>query len=158
MFNPVSLFIGLRYTRAKRRNHYISFISLTSMIGIALGIAVLITVLSVMNGFDQQIRKQIFSMAQQLSIGHMSGSFQNWPALANDLKKNEPEVIASSPFVAKEGLLNAQGKVQAAYVFGVIPEQYPEVSAVKDKIVAGTWESLKPKQFNIVLGAGLAQT
>ena len=73
MFRPIALYIGLRYTRAKKRNHFISFISLTSMIGIALGVMVLITVLSVMNGFDNEIRNRIFSMATQVAITSTNG-------------------------------------------------------------------------------------
>src|SRR5579871_374079 len=111
MFRPAALFIGLRYTRAKRRNHFISFISLVSMIGIALGISVLITVLSVMNGFDKEIKKRVFSMVPPITVSSEVGYIANWRALQKILTKL-PEIILSAPYVSGEVLMTAGSTVQ----------------------------------------------
>src|SRR4029078_1162110 len=108
MFRPAALFIGLRYTRAQRRNHFISFISLMSMLGIALGVMVLITVLSVMNGFDREIKKRVFSMVPPVTISTNTGYVADWKAL-QDIVKPMPQVIASAPFATGEVLLNYSG-------------------------------------------------
>src|SRR5438477_7065523 len=105
MFRPAALFIGLRYTRAKRRNHFISFISLISMLGIALGVTVLITVLSVMNGFDREIKKRVFSMVPAITISSITGFVTNWQNLENILKQFS-FIKSSAPFVNAEVLLN----------------------------------------------------
>src|SRR3989338_10224514 len=105
MFKPAALFIGLRYTRAKTRNHFISFISLVSMIGIALGVAVLITVLSVMNGFDREIKNRVFSMVPPITVSSINGYITGW----QDLQKivmEFPEITASAPFATGEVLLS----------------------------------------------------
>ena len=155
MFSPVAFLIGLRYTRAKRRNHYISFISLSSMIGIGLGIAVLITVLSVMNGFDTQIRQQIFSMAKQLSVSNPLGRIEQ-PDLLEKRIQQHPEVLATSPITGKESLLTAQGQVQPAFINGILPKSYIHVSQLAEKMILGSLADLKPHQFHIILGRTLA--
>src|SRR3954462_6185497 len=104
MFKPLALYIGLRYTRAKKRNHFVSFISLTSMLGIALGVAVLITVLSVMNGFDQEIRNRVFGMANQVTVGTISGNLPQWQQLRDKLSQH-PGVTGVAPFVTSQGIL-----------------------------------------------------
>src|SRR6185295_20373361 len=88
MFRPLEFFIGLRYTRAKRRNHFISFISLISILGISLGITVLITVLSVMNGFEKELRERILQMTSHATVSGLDGRLENWPSLAQHLKLN----------------------------------------------------------------------
>src|SRR5579872_5448004 len=105
MFRPAALFIGLRYTRAKRRNHFISFISLMSMLGIALGILVLITVLSVMNGFDKEIQKRVFSMVPPITVGSFVNAVSNWQQVETRLHQF-PHVTAVAPFVSGEVLLS----------------------------------------------------
>ena len=105
MFRPIAIFIGLRYTRAKRRNHFISFISLMSMLGIALGIVVLITVLSVMNGFDKEIQKRVFSMVPPITVGSFVNSISNWQQVENRLH-DFASVTAVAPFVSGEVLLS----------------------------------------------------
>lgn len=155
MFKPAAFFIGLRYTRAKRRNHFISFISIVSMIGIALGVAVLITVLSVMNGFDREIKNRVFSMVPPVTVSSMNGYVANW----QDLQKIVmafPDVTASAPFATGEVLLSYGGSVQPALINGVLPEEEKNVSAVANKIIKGNLFDLKAKQFGIVLGENLA--
>src|SRR4029079_446568 len=126
MFRPAALFIGMRYTRAKRRNHFISFISLVSIIGIALGIAVLITVLSVMNGFDKEIKKRVFSMVPPITIGSTSGTLSDWQGLQKLLIPYTP-ITHSAPFVTGEVLLNNAGSTQPAVISGILPEEEKNV-------------------------------
>ena len=155
MFRPAALFIGMRYTRAKRRNHFISFISLVSMIGIALGIAVLITVLSVMNGFDREIKKRVFSMVPPITISSSSGFLAEWQNLQTLLKKY-PAVINSAPFVTGEVLLNFSGATQPAVITGILPAEEEKVSEVAGKMVEGNLSDLQPGEFGLVLGENLA--
>lgn len=155
MFRPASIFIGLRYTRAKRRNHFISFISLMSMFGIALGILVLITVLSVMNGFDQEIKKRVFSMVPPVTVGSVVNSVSNWQDVT-DLLKNNSQVIASAPFVSGEVMLTNAGMVQAVMLTGILPSNEKKVTQLADKMINGKLSDLTPGGFGIVLGEELA--
>lgn len=155
MFRPAALFIGLRYTRAKRRNHFISFISLVSMIGIALGVTVLITVLSVMNGFDREIKSRVFSMVPPLTINSMSGYVSGWHDLQSIIQQY-PMVTGTAPYVSGEVLLNYGGSVQPAMISGILPDQEKKVSEVADKMVTGKMTDLAPGKFGIVLGENLA--
>src|SRR3990167_6143522 len=135
MFRPLALYVGLRYTRAKRRNHFISFISLASMLGIALGVAVLITVLSVMNGFDYQIRKQFFSVAPEVTIlsGQKIDDF--WKSLQKKVN-SLPQVINSAPYVSGMGVLTQQnGGVNGVQVIGIVPAEEAKISDLGQKMV-----------------------
>jgi lipoprotein-releasing system permease protein len=155
MFRPLALFIGLRYTRAKRRNHFISFISLLSMLGIALGVLALITVLSVMNGFSREIKDKLFSMVPALSVSSDAGSLANWPHLETALK-TMPNVTTVAPFVESEVLLTSPGLVQPALVRGIIPAEEKNLSNLADKMVQGQLSDLQAGHFGIVLGESLA--
>ena len=153
MFRPFVLYIGLRYTRAKRRTHFISFISFTSMIGIALGITVLITVLSVMNGFDQEIRDRIFSIANQITIVSAKPLI-DWKSLSNRLSK-QSDVIGIAPFISGQGMLTNAMKSHPTIVLGILPKQERSVSVIQDKIILGSF-SLKENKYGILLGEQLA--
>lgn len=155
MFRPIAIFIGLRYTRAKRRNHFISFISLASMLSIALGVTVLITVLSVMNGFDEQIRSRIFGMAEQVTATSVGSTLANWQALQKNLEKRA-EIFAAAPFVAGTGILTHLGQVQPALIKGILPEQEKKVSILGQKMTQGHLQDLQANRFNVVLGEQLA--
>lgn len=155
MFKPIPLFIGLRYTRAKRRNHFISFISLTSIIGLLLGVAVLITVLSVMNGFDRELQTRILGMIPHAAINSYE-PIEKWPALRKLALKN-PQVKAAAPFAQLQGMLTHQGLVSGVMVTGVEPELEKTVSIVHKHMAAGRIENLHEGEFGIVLGSGLAQ-
>ncbi len=109
--SPYELFIGLRYTRAKRRNHFISFISLISMLGIALGVAALIIVLSVMNGFQKEIRARILGVTPHLQVANDSGAMGNWEPLLR-IVTTHPEVAAAAPYVSGQGMLSQNESVQ----------------------------------------------
>lgn len=156
MFRPAALFIGLRYTRAKRRNHFISFISVVSMVGIALGVATLITVLSVMNGFDREIQKRVFSMVPPMTVSSVTGSVSNWQELEKTLLQFQ-QVKAAAPFVAGEVLLNFSGTVQPALINGIDPQKQKNVIEVGNKMVKGKLSDLIPGRFGIVIGENLAQ-
>jgi len=155
MLRPAALFIGMRYTRAKRQNHFISFISLVSMIGIALGITVLITVLSVMNGFDKEIKKRVFSMVPPITISSNSGTLADWQGLQKLLIPYTP-ITHSAPFVTGEVLLNNAGSTQPAVISGILPDEEKNVSEIASKMVEGKLSNLQPGQFGIVLGENLA--
>jgi len=155
MFNPAALFIGLRYTRAKRRNHFISFISIVSMIGIALGVTVLITVLSVMNGFDKEIKKRIFSMVSPMTLSSETGYVGDWQNVQG-LLKQFPYITASAPFATGEVLLTYGGANQPALVNGILPEEEKKVSELSQKMVRGQLSELQAGKFGIVLGSSLA--
>lgn len=155
MFRPVAFFIGLRYTRAKRRNHFISFISLTSMLGIALGVTVLITVLSVMNGFDQEIRNRIFGMANQVLISTISGTVPKWQELSEEVKQ-QPGVTGVAPLVSGQGILVNQGQTHPVLITGIAPEREKMVSSIAKKMVTGEFSDLKPGKFGMAIGIELA--
>jgi lipoprotein-releasing system permease protein len=155
VFRPIALYIGLRYTRAKKRNHFISFISLTSMMGIALGVMVLITVLSVMNGFDEEIRSRIFGIATQVAITATNSQAISDTSALNKTALQQTHVLATAPFVMEQGLLINQGQPHPIMLTGVMPDQERKVSEIPNKIVEGQFD-LSPGHYDIVLGEELA--
>lgn len=156
MFTPLSVYIGLRYTRAKRRNHFISFISLTSMLGVALGVAALITVLSVMNGFEKELRERILGMTSHAFITETAGTLSDWPGLQNKIQ-NHPRVLSSAPFIEGQAMLSQSNRVRGAMIRGVNPQLEPQVSTINEKIIQGRFDSLQPGSFGIILGHDLAK-
>ena len=155
MRNPYELFTGLRYTRAKRRNHFISFISLTSMICIALGVATLIVVLSVMNGFENEMRTRILGMISHATISSPDG-VQDWQSLAALAAKN-PKVEATAPYVEGQAMVRMGGALAGVTLRGVDPAQEEKVSEVAQYMKAGKLSDLTPGSFNIVIDAELAE-
>lgn len=155
MFRPLELFIGLRYTRAKRRNHFISFISLISMVGIMLGVMALITVLSVMNGFEKELRERILGMVSHATISEFSGRLGDWEGVAAQLT-DQPRVLGSAPYVQAEGMLSGNGLVSGAMVRGIVPERERTVSRVADQVRFGSMDRLQDGAYGIVLGKELA--
>jgi lipoprotein-releasing system permease protein len=156
MFRPLELFVGLRYTRAKRRNHFISFISLISMLGIALGVTALITVLSVMNGFEKELRDRILGMASHAMILGLDGKLHNWRKLA-EAASQRPDIIGEAPYIQGEGMLTHGQQVNGALIRGINPDEEPAVSDVGKKMVFGSLDDLKPGKFGIILGKDLAR-
>ena len=157
MFKPLPLYIGLRYTRAKRRTHFISFISLVSILGIALGVMALITVLSVMNGFEKELRLRILGMASHAEISPLTGGLADWPKLQKQLQKDS-RIVGVAPQVKFEGMLNHGTQVSGALIHAVIPREEEAVSNVHEKMVAGDMRALVGGEYGIVLGQELALT
>lgn len=155
MYRPLEIFIGLRYTRAKRRNHFISFISLTSMVGIALGVTALITVLSVMNGFENELRQRILGMTSHATISDYGGDMHEWAEI-RPLVSKHAHVVGSAPFIQKEGMLINGNAVNGTVIRGIVPELEPEVSEVANKLVEGQLSDLREGEFGIILGEALA--
>ena len=155
MFRPLSVFLGTRYTRAKRRNHFVSFISLTSMIGLALGVLVMILVLSVMNGFDHEMRTRVLGMVPHATV-ESSTPISDWRRLADRALQN-PQVIAVAPFSQMQGLLTNDGKVQKVLINAVDPVEEPKVSIIGDFFREGRLEDLQPGTFGIVIGDKAAE-
>ncbi len=155
MLLPFELFVGLRYTRAKRRNHFISFISMTSMVGIALGVAALIVVLSVMNGFQHELRTRILGVASHMQISGPGNALADWQGVASFVH-GRPEVMASAPYIMAHGMLSFGQAVQGTVVRGVLPEREDQVAEIGAHMRAGDFAALQPGAFGIVLGAELA--
>ncbi|WP_305908518.1 lipoprotein-releasing ABC transporter permease subunit [Methylomarinum sp. Ch1-1] len=155
MFKPLILYIGLRYTRAKRRTQFISFITLTSILGIALGVTALITVLSVMNGFEAELRQRILGMTSHTTISGRYGQLNNWRQLEERLQ-GYPHVEGSAPFVRGQVMVNADRQVSGTLLRGVLPDHEPGVSEVADNMKFGSLDDLQPGKFGIILGAELA--
>lgn len=155
MFRPLALYIGLRYTGAKRRNHFISFISLISILGIGLGVAALITVLSVMNGFEQELRTRILGMASHASISGDREPLLDWQRVARHARQH-PQVEGVAPYVRGEVMLTRGSKVSGALVRGILPEREPAVSTVGEHMRAGRLTDLQPGEYRIILGSELA--
>ncbi|MFC3606492.1 lipoprotein-releasing ABC transporter permease subunit [Stutzerimonas tarimensis] len=150
MFRPLSVFIGTRYTQARRRTLFVSFISLTSMIGLALGVSVMILVLSVMNGFDHEMRTRVLGMIPHATVQSPT-PIDDWPALAARLEQH-PEVSVTAPFIQAQGLLTYQGAVQKTLVNAIDPEAERSVSIIDDYFIEGNLEALEPGAFGILIG------
>ena len=147
--------IGLRYTSAKRRNHFISFISLTSMVGLVIGVALLITVLSVMNGFDRELRERILGMVPHAVIKPYT-IMTDWKSLDEQVLK-QPEVMAAAPFITAQGMVTKNGAVHGVQLSGVLPEEELEVSIIAKHMVQGKLQDLKSGEFGIIVGQMLAR-
>jgi lipoprotein-releasing system permease protein len=154
MFKPLSLAIGLRYLRAKRRNGFISFISLASILGIVIGTMALITTIAVMSGFQDELRNRILAMVAHATVEGLDGTLQEWPK-AIELSRSDPRVLGAAPYVEREAMLQG-ARVQGAMLRGVLPEQEPKVSEIAGKMRHGDLNALKPGAFNIILGRELA--
>lgn len=157
MFKPIPVAIGLRYLRAKRRNGFISFISMASIIGIALGVMVLITTLSVMSGFQREIRDRLLQMTAHATVSSTGEPMRDWQT-AVKLAMEDPRVAGAAPYVDSESLLTGLAvDGQGAMVRGILPAQEAHVSILSKKMDQGSVDSLQPGSFNILLGSELAQ-
>jgi len=155
MIRPFELFIGLRYVRARKRDHFISFISLISILGITLGIAALITVLSVMNGFGKELRSRILGVVSHITVTESNGSLHDWQKVAEQAAKH-PHVIGHAPYILGQGMVTRGKGVSGVVVRGVLPSQEQQVSELADKMFEGRLDALKPGEFGIIIGATLA--
>jgi lipoprotein-releasing system permease protein len=156
MFRPLELFIGLRYTRATRRNQFISFISTVSIVCIAISVIALITVMSVMNGFDYQMRARILGAISHATVSGVGQSLEDWPRTLKVASAN-PHVLGAAPYVESEAMLLAR-RSSGALVRGIEPALEPKVVDIDKHMVEGSLDALKPGSWNIVLGKELAMT
>lgn len=155
MLDRLPFMLGLRYVRAKRRNHFISFISLTSMLGLMLGVAVLILVLSVMNGFDHELRTRVLGMVPHTKIEARDG-LTDWQSLAERLTERE-RVIGAAPYIQQQGMFSVGGRNEGALVNGIDPEWEDRVSIIGRHMRQGSLDDLQPGEWNLVLGSLLAR-
>jgi len=155
MIRPLELYIGLSYTRAKRRTEFISFISLASMLGTALGVTALITVLSVMNGFGEELRSRILSVAAHVTVTGLGNELTDWQSVQQQVAGNE-EVLGSAPYVLAQGLLTQKGKSSGVMVRGILPAEESSVSSLGENMKGGKIERLAAGEYRIVLGQELA--
>lgn len=154
MYRPLEAFIGLRYLRAKRRNHFISFISLTSMLGIALGVTTLITVISVMNGFEKELRSRILGAIAHATIQPIDGGMSDWQPIVAGVEEH-PEVLGAAPYI-EEGVWLQGAESSGAFIRGIDPAYESRVSEVAEKMINGDLSDLRPGEYGIILGIGLA--
>lgn len=155
MFKPLELFIGQRYTHSKRRNRFISFISLASMLGIMLGVMVLITILSVMNGFEKELRDRILGVVAHVTVSSDEGKLKDWESLIPKLNENE-QVIGAAPYTQKQTMLSFGGQLRGVMLQGIEPTQQEAVSEVNFKMLEGSLNDLKSRKYGIVLGVEVA--
>jgi lipoprotein-releasing system permease protein len=156
MNSRYELFIGRRYLRSSRGNRFISFISTISMAGVAIGVAVLIVVLSVMNGFEQELRGRILSLTSHASISAFGAGLPDWRETAVKVRAHR-EVAAAAPYIEDQGLLIAGGKSSGAIITGVLPAEESRVATIAEKMTVGSLNDLAPGEFGVILGAELAK-
>lgn len=157
MFRPFPLFIGARYANFKRRDHFITFISIVSMLGIALGVMVLITVLSVMNGFTQEMRGRILSITPHVMVMGWNKQLTDWQGLAEKLAKHR-EVEAVGPYIDGQGMLTRGREVHGVLLKGIDPASIDAVFPLRETLKAGSVDDLKPNEFGVIIGSYLAKS
>ncbi len=151
------VFIGLRYTRAKRRNHFISFISLIAMLGIVLGVWALITVLSIMNGFEGELRERILGVASHVTVTGADGGIRDWQSLSRQVEES-PDVSGVAPYVLGQGMLSRGNEVAGALVRGVLPEAESTVSDIGANMKEGSLDSLQAGEYRVAVGSAMARS
>ena len=156
MFRPIALFLGYRYIKAKRTHQFMSLISRLSMWGLSLGVAILIIVMSVMNGFDQQLKTRILGRIPHAILQSKTGSISNWPQLTRQLQ-TFPGIISAAPLTRAQCLMSFNEQVSAIWLNGIDPNLEPTVSILGDYLKVGTWQDLKPGSFNLLISNVLAE-
>ncbi len=154
LFEPLTLAIGLRYLRAKRRNRFISFISAASILGIIIGVIALITTIAVMSGFQQEIRERILGTVAHATIAGVGEPLTDWNG-AITLAEQDSRIVGAAPYVEREVMLSAS-RNHGALIRGIEPSRESQVSEFNKKVVSGSFETLTPGSFNIVIGSQLA--
>jgi lipoprotein-releasing system permease protein len=155
MFRPLLLYIGLRYMRGRQRTQFISFITLTSVLGIALGVSALITVLSVMNGFESELRERILGMTSHTTVTGRMNRLSDWQTVQQQLV-NEAHILGSAPFVDGQVMISSGQRVSGTLVRGVYPEYESGVSTIAEKMITGSLDLLTAGEYGLVLGVELA--
>ena len=156
MYRPLELYIGLRYTRAKRRNHFISFISMISMGGILLGVTALITVLSVMNGFQNEVRDRILGMTAHVEVQSYGQRLDHWRDVV-ERAGGHPEVVGGAPYIRGEAMFTRGDRVQGGLINGIHPDWEPNISMVGERMVEGSLDNLEAGGFGLLIGRDLAR-
>ena len=151
MRRPLPVFIGLRFTRSENANKFLSFISSVSMAGLILGVAALIVVTSVLNGFEEALSKKILGMVPQAAV-YSSFPLDDWKSIAQAIEKNDSNVVGTAPFVQARGMLSLNGEVNSTIINGIEPTSHAKVSILKQSMVAGDFDSLNAGANNIILG------
>ena len=157
MFSSYEVFIGFRYMRAKRRNHFISFISFISIFGVALGVMALITVLSVMNGFQKELTDRTLGMASHATVVGDGDNLQDWQLIVEKLE-SYPEIVGVAPYFRAEGMLVRDKRVNGTVIRGILPDYESRVSDIATKMVEGDFDALKSGEFGILVGKELARS
>lgn len=155
MFHPLPAFIATRYLRSKRKNRFASFISVASVLGIALGVAVLIIVMSVMNGFEVEVTKHILGMTSHASIFGTRNNLEDWPERIRTLKQ-DPRIIGAAPFIRASGMLNHRGNARGVIIYGIPPAHEREVSDLPLYLGSAQIEALDATEVSVFIGGSLA--
>ncbi len=155
MFQPLFLFIGLRYVRSRSRGFFVSFISWISMVGICVGVAALITIISIMNGFEGELRSRLLSLASHATISAAPERMRNWRGLADRVRQTDG-VVGVAPFLDLQGMVGHGQELRPALIRGVSPQIEPQVSAVDTHMQQGALTDLDSTEQRIILGSGLA--
>jgi lipoprotein-releasing system permease protein len=156
---PFEWLVGLRYTRSGRRsagNGFLSFISLASVLCVMIGVAALIVILSIMNGFQKDIRDRMLSVLPHIEVLNPNGTLPDWQQVEARLRQ-DPRVKGTAPYVATQAMLSRDDMVSGVMIRGILPQQEPQVSDIASQVREGTLANLKPGEFNILLGVGLAR-
>ncbi len=157
MIRPFELFIGLRYIRAKRRTRFISFITATSVLGIIIGVWALISVLSVMNGFERELKSRILTVASHVRVSGSNGWLQDWQSVMSKVSEVS-EVSAQAPYILSHGMLKSNNRVNPVIVRGVEPDLESNVSSISDNLISGSMNGLQSGEFGMILGEDLARS
>lgn len=157
MFSPLSLFIGGRFARAKQRNKMVSFISISSTLGIAIGVAVIIIGLSAMNGFERELQNRVLSVIPHAELEGVKKPITDWKTMMQQAKQH-PKVTGAAPYVRFTALLERGSKLKAVEVRGVDPVLETSVSKLPEYINKGAWESFSAHKQSVILGKGVADT
>ena len=155
MRKPIALFVGLRYLRARKGSGFVSFVTFASVIGVALGVATLIVVLSVMNGFELELRERLLGLTAHASI-LQDGGLEDWPPLVEQLQDAD-DIVGAAPYIEQEAILSGPGGLAGALITGIEPALEATVSKVDDSMLIGSLDDLTPDAYRIVLGRVLAQ-
>ena len=156
MRKPYEVFIGLRYVMSKRRNRFISFISLISILSISVGVIVLTTVLSVINGFESSLTEHLIGMETDATVIAYDDSLNNWEIVADQIQLH-PEIKGVAPYLQSEAMVTSGEKAKGVIVRGILPETEPKVSFIAEKMINGNLDALVAGQFGVIIGADLME-
>ncbi|GHA19441.1 lipoprotein-releasing ABC transporter permease subunit LolE [Oceanisphaera arctica] len=156
MFRPLSVFLGWRFSRARRRNRFISFISVASILGIAIGVSALILGLSAMNGFERELENRILSVLPHGQLHTAEGPVEGWRDMVSEMEA-APGILAVSPYVPLEGLLSRGDKLKAVQLQGVVPELESKVSELTPYLGGASLNVLVPGERGLILGKAIAE-